>query len=58
MQSSFIGSTVTHQRMKNLTAKANAISQAPNTDTNSQASNEGAIGGDSGTTNNRVIDMS
>ncbi|KAG1335627.1 hypothetical protein G6F62_006576 [Rhizopus arrhizus] len=52
----FIGS-VTHQRMKSLTAKANAVSQAPNTDTNNQASTEGAIG-DSDTTNNRVIDVS
>lgn len=43
--------------MKSLTAKANAVSQAPNTDTNNQASTEGAIG-DSDTTNNRVIDVS
>ncbi|KAG1469183.1 hypothetical protein G6F56_003400 [Rhizopus delemar] len=49
--------SVAHQRIKNLTAKANAVSQAPNTDTNNQASTEGAIG-DSDTTNNRVIDVS
>ncbi|KAG1018445.1 hypothetical protein G6F26_010948 [Rhizopus arrhizus] len=43
------------QQVKSLST--NAVSQAPNTDTNNQASTEGAIG-DSDTTNNRVIDVS
>lgn len=52
----FIRSAI-HQRMKSLIAKANAVSQAPNTNTNNQASTEGAIG-DSDTTNNRIINAS
>jgi hypothetical protein len=43
--------------MKSLTARANSVSQASNTDTNIQAPAEGS-NGDSDTANNRAIDVS